>query len=595
MTPICGLLARSPSIAEPVGAKLAECLGATFRTTVETVAADPFQAAAAASGTGMPAAILHHDGLVVVADARIDDREVLGATLGIDPASPAPALIAAAWRRWHSDCPLHLLGDYAFVIHDTRTGETFAARDHIGARPFFYVLDDRQFAFASHIAPLLDALEGLDAFDDRYVATALSYRRFEPHDRTHYRHIAKLAPGHRLHLHGGEVQLSSYWEPDSRPEVRFSRREDYVEAAREAIERAVADRLRGIEHCAVHLSGGLDSSTVAAVAVRQLRDAGLADPPGYSWHPIDPQADPQTEPGWSEAIRAHLGLELFAPECDEDDLREFLRQDRTRGPDLRNLFHEHAVQRHAATRGARLILSGWGGDEGISFNRRGYSSELLRHGRLVKLARQSARPGLFGLLDGLRRAQSERALTSGRHPTDRELANSFLRADFLAGVEPYVGPHVRLTSYRTAQADLLRRTSVTQRLEDWALTGFGHAITYAFPLLDRRVLDIACGLPPDLYEGALHDRMFMREIAAAWLPDAIRLKKAKREPIRTERIGALLLPALRSLAPEVAARRDAPRARYVDIDRLAKALATVDPALRTQQWPMRLAVQFLDL
>ena len=82
-------------------------------------------------------------------------------------------LIARAWARWGRDCPNHLLGDYAFAVWDRRARILFCARDHIGARPFYYARTVHGFAFASAVEAVLVAPGVDDRLDEGTVATWL--------------------------------------------------------------------------------------------------------------------------------------------------------------------------------------------------------------------------------------------------------------------------------------------------------------------------------------------------------------------------------------------------------------------------------------
>ncbi len=97
--------------------------------------------------------------LVLTADARIDNREELIRLLGLEghPGEITDsALILAAYERWGEACPQHLDGDFAWVIWDTSRQSLFAARDHFGAKPFYYFLDPgRTLVFASEIKAIL--------------------------------------------------------------------------------------------------------------------------------------------------------------------------------------------------------------------------------------------------------------------------------------------------------------------------------------------------------------------------------------------------------------------------------------------------------
>jgi asparagine synthase (glutamine-hydrolysing) len=97
--------------------------------------------------------------LVTTADARIDNREELITALSInhylDQVITDSQLILNAYEKWGEACPAHLIGDYAFAIWDGQERTLFCARDHIGARPFYYYKSERIFIFASEIKALL--------------------------------------------------------------------------------------------------------------------------------------------------------------------------------------------------------------------------------------------------------------------------------------------------------------------------------------------------------------------------------------------------------------------------------------------------------
>ena len=99
--------------------------------------------------------------LVAVADARIDDRNTLCDTLGVPRTQRAQIadveLILRAFTQWGADCPRHLLGDYAFCVWDAAKRTLFCARDHIGARPFYYAAANGRFVFASAVEAVLAA------------------------------------------------------------------------------------------------------------------------------------------------------------------------------------------------------------------------------------------------------------------------------------------------------------------------------------------------------------------------------------------------------------------------------------------------------
>ena len=542
------------------------------------------------------------DGLLLAADARIDGQAELRAALGAlapPPGAPAAALIAAAWRRWGRDCPLHLYGDYAFALHDARSGESFAARDHVGARPFFYSETGGRLAFASDSATLL-ALPGIsDALDEDYVAAVLLHRDFQPLGRSFFGAVRRLEPGHRLHMAGGKIRIDRWWRPEAIAVDEAADDAETVARYRMLVEQAIADRLAGATRFALHLSGGLDSSLIAALAVPELRARGLADPPGYSWHLVDPDASPGSEPGWSEAIRARLGLRLFAPELSADEMTALFLQDWTRGPDIRNLLHEGAIQRDASEAGVEVILSGWGGDEGASFNGRGHHPWLFATGRWRALYRDRHAPGpvagLRTFYHAARRLGREfrpRVPLRWRHASGQSLVAPGL----LRRARPLPVPRLREFGVRQTMHSLLRYSSTTARLEDWAISGAGRGIDYRFPLLDRRLLEFVYTLPPRMFRRGSTRRWLIREASEGLLPEVIRRNNSKSEPLRVAWVDKTMGEAMIRLADRLDASATPPsRAHYVDMAALRRRLAEVRRTGSGCDSALRIALQFLDI
>lgn len=539
--------------------------------------------------------------LMIVADARVDDRATLIAKLAAKGLAPDPdddrALILAAYRCWGADCPAHLIGDYAFAIYDAARHRLFCARDHVGARPFYYATTPEGFVFASDPQALL-AVPGVgDALDEPFVAATLLSRQFHSADRTFISAIRKLPPGHRLTL-GEGLQIDRYWFPERLPSLVLADDAAYTDRAKQLLSVAVADRLRDADRFGIHLSGGLDSSAIAAMAVPMLRERRLGAPVGFSWHRVDPGAKASTEPGWTEAIRAQLDLTVLAPELNRDEIVALLAGDPAREPDARNLLHEAAVQREAQKRGIQVILSGWGGDEGLSFNGRGYQQQLLLRGRWRSLVRHDQAFGWPGALRAIARAG--RALLpelrgsvslGGRARSGRTLANR----DFLRRTRPLRVRRIRETSVRRAQLDLLWYSSTTVRMEDWARSGARRGIEYRYPLLDRRILEFALSVPPRLFRAHGVSRWLMRAAMDGVVPDTVRLNPTKQEPLRTEAIGSALRDAMLVIRSELAARTDPPvRAAYLDMDALNARLAHLSEKHPTNFSALRLALQFLD-
>lgn len=206
----------------------------------------------------------------LVADIRLDNRDDLVRTLAISDAATKSdaALLMLAFERWHEKCVDRIVGDYAFAVWDRTARRLLLVRDPMGTRPLHYFQDARCFAFASMPKGLHALAEVPYEIDDDFFASGLLYYMS---DGTHtcFKHVRKLSMGQALTVEQGRSSARQYWEP-AREVTSLRRPEEYQEALREQLDRAVASRLRGAKDVATQLSGGLDSSAVTATAARLL-------------------------------------------------------------------------------------------------------------------------------------------------------------------------------------------------------------------------------------------------------------------------------------------------------------------------------------
>jgi asparagine synthase (glutamine-hydrolysing) len=215
------------------------------------------------------------DGLrVLVSDGRIDNRPELSGELRLPArAVPDSAFILAAYERWGIDCGQHLVGSFSFAIWDTVLKRLLLARSPFGAKPVFFYQAAGFFAFAA-MPRALFALPGvprrlcLEGIADSLVLVPLEPGTSLFHD------IGSLEPGHALTVDRRGCQVRAFWRPELRHELRLRRDEEYVEAFTERFDRVVADHLRSVTPVGVLMSGGLDSTSVAATAAPLLARRG---------------------------------------------------------------------------------------------------------------------------------------------------------------------------------------------------------------------------------------------------------------------------------------------------------------------------------
>ena len=214
--------------------------------------------------------MLIRENLWLKANARIDGREELVRKLNLTVKEPPTddELILHAYEAWGEDCVKHLIGDFAFAIWDGSVQRLFCARDHFGVKPFFYTHISDHFNFSNSLNALrLDARVS-DTLNEIAIGDYLLFGVNQDHSTTTFKDIQRLPPGHTLTVADNAIKVRRYWTPSIPAEVRFRDSESYVERFSELFSRAVADRLR-TDRVAISMSGGLDSTSLAAIAREQ--------------------------------------------------------------------------------------------------------------------------------------------------------------------------------------------------------------------------------------------------------------------------------------------------------------------------------------
>jgi asparagine synthase (glutamine-hydrolysing) len=227
-----------------------------------------------------------HRHTTIIASARIDNRDDLLPHLQPHLQSPHPTdteLILAAHHHWGDDAPHHLIGDYAYLIHDAHHRTLHAARDPMGMRPLYYHHTKKRTLLASEATQIL-AAPGVETRLFEPMVAAYLAGPFGRDDWSFFEGILRLPPAHALSVDARGLRVWRYWQPDPSHEERYAREEEYVERFREVFLRAVRDRLRGPGKIGLMLSGGVDSGAIAAAAGRLHERGDVADPlRTYSW------------------------------------------------------------------------------------------------------------------------------------------------------------------------------------------------------------------------------------------------------------------------------------------------------------------------
>jgi len=250
-----------------------------------------------------------------------------------------------------------LRGEFAFVIWDERDGELFAARDRFGIKPLYYAHHRGRLYLSSEIKALLAA--GVPARWDR-ASLADHLTMCCPADRTLFHGIHQVPPGCYLRAGEGGTRITTYWDLDYPPAADLPKTADspaHLKTIESAVCAAVRTRMRADVGIAYHLSGGLDSTTVVAVAARHL------DPPTFTVRFRDASFDEgEIARRTADAVGArHTEIVFaesdFAGQAAETVAHGEMIQENSHG--AARLLQSEAIR----AAGYKVVMAGEGGDE----------------------------------------------------------------------------------------------------------------------------------------------------------------------------------------------------------------------------------------
>ncbi len=269
--------------------------------------------------------------------------------------------IVHLYEEHGEDCVEHLRGMFGFAIWDIPRKKLFCARDRLGIKPFYYAMMPGRFAFASEIKSLLE-FPALRAALNRNAMPEFLAFGYLSSDETLFSGVRKLMPGHRLVLDlstdDPQPRVEQYWDLEtSRAENSRSEAEQVAQLS-ELFEETVRMHLMSDVPLGVFLSGGLDSSAIAAVMASQRQDQIQTFSVGYA-------EQEYSELPYARMVAKHIGAEYNEIILGPSDFFSSL-------PEL--IWHEdeplvwpssvalHFVSKLASEK-VKVVLTGEGGDE----------------------------------------------------------------------------------------------------------------------------------------------------------------------------------------------------------------------------------------
>lgn len=479
-------------------------------------------------------------------DGRGDLRSRLSERLGGRSTDVSDAeLCLHAYAAWGDGFVDRLAGDFCFALWDGDRNRLVSARDQLGVRPLFH-------AEAGSLQFVGDSLDWIVSqapvardLDEAWIADFLSVGHCLEFDRTVYRHVKRLAPAHVLTISDAGATVRRYWRLEIREPLYFSDRRVYTERFLDLMAQSMADRLPS-GRVGVSMSGGLDSTTLAASAVRATGDPSrvVAECSHFETFEED------QEKYFSSLVARHLGIELRLVASDglAYDPQWRQRSTRTAEPTAavvtahfdRTLVHERVGR-------AGVWLYGEGPDNALAFERNAYLSWLTgrrdwrRLGEAVLLYFQAK--GLTGWFETFSRYAGRRRAPDGPFTIPPWLDRAFVGRvgleERLSGVGSAAPPHPWHPRAMASFSDPVWQQLFADLNHEESLG----PIVWRHPFLDLRVLEFMLSVPPVPWA---RRKLLLREAMVGRLPDEVlaRTKTAFWGSTIAQPIRAHGLPAL---------------------------------------------------
>jgi asparagine synthase (glutamine-hydrolysing) len=488
-------------------------------------------------------------GAVITADLRLDNRDAILAQIGAAPGDAMTwadaQVLLTAWEQFGDDIWPTLRGPFAAAIWDPRSRTLTLARDHLGLNVVMWHRNDRFLAFASMPKGLFSLPDIPRELNEEKFADFLVLNHAD-HATTLYRNVFRVPPAHVMTVKpDGAMEQRRFWSATDIEPIRLASDQAYADGLRECLDQAVRRQMRSAHPIGCHLSGGLDSSSVATLAARALGEKGgrlaaFTQVPRQGFDGPVPNGCYADETPYVEAIRSFVG-NIDVTYVRNDECKDFADLERLflalEGP-VRNpttLGWMLAIDRLASMQGRRVLLGGVYGNSTISWYGWSQAVDHVRSGRWLTAYRQwrlfyrqspysswtafqklfvePLMPGTFDTWSARRRA--------GVAPWHNHAA---IQRDFALamGVDARARKAGHDFRYRLRPGERAAGLTAVDYVGDWlaaekAVTG----VEVRDPTADIDVVSYCFGVPPEQYLIEGIDRSLIRRAMWGLLPDIV--------------------------------------------------------------------------
>jgi asparagine synthase (glutamine-hydrolysing) len=511
--------------------------------------------------------------------------------------------VIQAYERWGPSCVEHLTGDFAIARWDPELRQLYLAKDALGVVPLYFYTSPLLFAFSTDLRALLALPFISKALNDIAIADYLEQVDSGDAGKTFYTEIHRLPAAHYLILTGTQYQQHCYWSADSIPSLDSLNDDEYARRLRDYIISSIESRLRDAKKAAIYLSGGIDSSAIACIAARHLKQRGSRLLALCSVLPASHDGPESDERKFIEAVLAqedNIDVVWIEVPIKQNIFSACTTWFNILGqPFYSNVSHiEEILAQVGREHGVDVVLSGFGGDFFASAPAHQAVSQMLFSKKwriavtelgaihnelgvswLVLLKRHVFAPMLPKSL--IRRWRATRAFTKE--------STSCLNAKFSQKINSQqkqrIPARIKMSFASTHELMqfIVNPGHIEQPLSSLVQTlaqEFSQSLR--FPLLDLRIIEFMLSVPIEQLHRNSWPRNLFRKAMQDILPEMIRLRRDK---------GGAFDPAImsriaygRDRLPEWTELDDKHLCwKYIDRDKYIEALTAVEPTSR-EKW-----------
>lgn len=436
-------------------------------------------------------------------------------------------VILHAYQAWGQDCVQRFNGMWAFALLDKSKNQLFCSRDRFGVKPFYFISHDKHFIFCSEMKGLLPFLPSRTANHEMIIDYLLTSKTDHQH-QVFFKDIHVLPASHHLIYNVNTHQITTKRYYELKPRQNLTASNDYMACLNDAI----SLRLRSDVTVGTCLSGGLDSSTVAAIAAKQY--ISQTQKPFSAITAISEQAS-NNESHFAEMVVKHCQLNWLTTKPNYETFQaqiENIMHTQEEPFASPSIVMQYEVMKAARKAKIPVLLDGQGGDETLL----GYERYVATH-----TYEEYRKHGIKGFVQAIKASSQQNQKLKTLKTAQYILGTHFpgLRLKLHQYEHRYLSKqHHLIPKHLKTYADAAKTLFDLQKLEIEATNlpallrfedknSMAHSIETRLPFLDYRLVEMALSLPFDVKIHLGWTKHLLREKMQQQLPHDILWRKNK--------------------------------------------------------------------